>query len=65
MLTNCQSNSAKKASNTNRHNLASNNMEYHKLKSSTQTLHVINRKAALCINYAFQKIARYIELENF
>ena len=64
MLTNCQSNSAKKASNTNRHNLASNNMEYHKL-SSTQTLHVINRKAALCINYAFQKIARYIELENF
>ena len=61
MLINCQFHSAKMATNTNRHKF----LEYNKLKASTLILHVTNRKATLCISYAFQKIAINIELENF
>ena len=45
MLITCQCDSEKDAPNTNRLKLASKNFEYNKLKASTITLHVINRKA--------------------
>ena len=51
MLINCQFDAAKIASNTKRYNFAGKK--------------IANDKATLCINMEFQKIARYIELENF
>ena len=42
MLIDCRCDAAKTTPNTNRHNLACNNLEYNKLKAST---HVINSKA--------------------
>ena len=46
--------------NTYKLNFASKNLENNKLKASTPTFLVKNYKlkAILCINYAFQKIAR-------
>ena len=56
MLTNCQCHAAKVAPNTNRHNFASNSLEYNKLKASTIILLAIDWKTTLCINYEFQKL---------
>ena len=51
MRINCQCYSAKVAPNTNRPNFAGNYLEYDKLKASTQTLHVTNRKACSHLMY--------------
>ena len=51
MLINCQFDAAKVETNTKRYNFVQKK--------------VANDKATLCINCAFQKIVRYIELENF
>ena len=51
MLINCQFDIAKVASKTKRYNFAC---------KKSQII-----KPILCIKYAFQKIARYIELESF
>ena len=62
MPINCQFHSAKVAPNTNRHNF-NKNLECNNFKASTLTLHV--KFAKNKANCAFQKIARYIEFENF
>ena len=58
---------SKMAPMTNRLNFVSNNLEQNKLKASTLIcmLQIAKHKATLCLKNAFQKIARYIELENF
>ena len=62
MLITCESDSAKFTVTTNRLNSARNNLEYNKLKASTLTLHLTNRKAKNHIMYktCIKKIARYI-----
>ena len=62
MLTNCQCDSALHA---NGLNFAINNLDYNKVKASTITLHVTKHKTTLCINYTFQKIARYNGVGKF
>ena len=63
----CQSNVAKVAPNTNRHNFASNNLEYNKLKAPTLTLHVKNYKAYSHIKYKLsflKKLRTILSLKN-
>ena len=66
MLINCQCHAAKVAPNTNRHNFASNNLEYNKLKAPILTLQVLNLKVSNCImnKICISKFARYVELKN-
>ena len=63
MLINCQCHSAKVAQNTNRLNFASNNLEYQ--TNGIHTNFACNKMQNMKPLYAFQKLARYIELENF